>query len=102
MAGPRVSENYKNWRPFAQFLVGYHRTSIDTNITLPPNSFIDADSSSGVALAVGGGLDLMASKSVAIRLFQLEYFVERRSDIQTNEQGARLGAGIIFTFGHRQ
>ena len=103
MAGPRVSETaYKVWRPFAQFLVGYHRINIDSNLQATGiTPLTDSDASSGVALVAGGGLDLMVGKSVALRLFQLEYSMERRSDAQKNEDGARFGAGIIFLFGHR-
>lgn len=104
MAGPRVSETaYKIWRPFAQFLVGYHRLNVSANdqiLTFTPT--IDANTSSGVALVVGGGLDVMVGKSFAIRLFDLDYSMERASDSRTNLQGARFGAGLIFLLGHRQ
>jgi hypothetical protein len=102
MAGPRVSETvYKSWRPFAQFLVGYHRLNLDANVASPGASIFDSDTSSGVALVAGGGLDYLAGKSVAIRLFQLEYALERLSDASKNTQGVRFGAGIIFLLGHR-
>jgi hypothetical protein len=101
MAGPRVSETVGNWRPFAQFLVGYHRLSIDTTdqfLNFTPES--DADSSAGVSLTVGGGLDLIRGR-FAVRLIQAEYAVQHLKDSGDRIEGARIGAGIIFRLGSR-
>jgi len=105
MAGPRVSETVdERWRPFAQFLVGYHRTNLDSNIqfpTLPIPPEVDADTHSGFAMTAGGGLDLLMGPSFAVRVFQAEYVVNRWSDFDGRVEGARVGAGIIFRFGSR-
>ena len=104
MAGPRVSEEVGAWRPFGQALFGYHRTNLDfatTFPTLPLAPEIDADTRSGFAMTIGGGLDLLMGPSFGVRLFQLEYDVHRWSDVDSRVEGARIGAGIIFRFGSR-
>ena len=105
MAGPRVSQTVNGvWRPFAQVLVGYQRTNLDfvsESLTLPLPTGIDSDTRSGFAMTLGGGLDLVMGPSFGVRLFQAEYAVQRWSDVDARVEGARVGAGIFFRFGHR-
>jgi hypothetical protein len=104
-AGPRVSQTVNDtWRPFAQLLVGYHRTSLDFESGFPsvPNTTeIDSDTRSGFVLTAGGGLDLLMGSFFGVRLFQIEYVMHRWSDNDTRVEGARIGAGIILRFGSR-
>jgi len=103
MAGPRVSETVAGrWKPFAQLLVGYHRLNVDVTdqfLSFAPD--FDADTSSGVSLTLGGGLDLIASERIALRLFQLEYAVQHLKDLGDRIEGARIGAGIVFRLGSK-
>jgi hypothetical protein len=105
MGGPRVSETVNDkWRPFAQALFGYHRTNLDFATEFPTQAIpteVDADTRSGFAMTLGGGVDLLMGPSFGIRLFQIEYDVHRWSDVESRVEGARVGAGIIFRFGSR-
>jgi hypothetical protein len=102
MMGPRASQVVGGrWRPFAQFLVGYHRTTYDVDITSFGEPLVDVDTQSGVTATAGGGLDFLASDRFAIRLFQAEYAVHRFEDINFKGEGARIGVGIIFRLGRR-
>lgn len=53
-------------------------------------------SSSGFAYAFGGGLDVNASKNVAIRIAQFDYFGTRIES--TTQNNFRYSAGIVFKF----
>lgn len=114
MLGPKVMQTVGDrWVPFAQVLVGVARTNLDFDYVdgfSPIFNDVQANTETGVAVTVGGGLDLIASPSVAIRLFQAEYAFLRFPggaypipgiSYTLHEQGARVGAGIVFRFGHR-
>ena len=102
MMGPRVSQVVaERWKPFAQFLVGYHRTKLDFDVSFFGSPIIDVDTQSGVTATAGGGLDLIVSDHVAVRLFQAEYAVHRFQDIDFKGEGARIGAGIVFRLGRK-
>lgn len=53
-------------------------------------------SSSGFAYAIGGGLDVNATKNVAFRIGQFDYFGTRIEG--TNQKNFRYSAGIVFKF----
>ncbi len=100
--GPRVMESVGMWKPWAHVLVGYHRTSLDfTDQFLDFPADINADTRTGFAMTVGGGLDLTVSPSIAIRLFQAEYAVNHWQDVSSRVEGARIGAGIVFRLGSK-
>jgi hypothetical protein len=105
MVGPKVMETVGGrWTPFAQVLVGVARTNFDLAASSAFfGDFTAADTETGLAMTVGGGLDLIASPKVAIRLIQAEYaflnFPFGGTDL--HRQGARVGAGIVFRFGNR-
>jgi len=103
MVGPRVSETAVNWRPFAQALVGYHRTSLDFRdqfLNFPAT--VDADTRSGVQFTAGAGIDYRVNDDVSIRLVQAEYAAQRWTDSDGTIEGARIGAGIVFHLGRRE
>jgi len=103
MMGPHVSQVVGGrWKPFAQFLVGYHRTTYDSDVSFGAGApIVDVDTQSGVTATAGGGLDLIVNDSVAVRLFQAEYAVHRFEDVDFKGEGARIGAGIVFRLGRR-
>jgi len=89
--------------PFGQALVGgvrLHRKGID----FPGQSGQPAErTTSGLAITAGGGLDVRATDSLAIRVIQAEYSFQGVSDIigpspVGNIQGLRLSVGIVFCF----
>jgi len=53
-------------------------------------------SSNGFAYAIGGGLDLNATKNVAIRIGQFDYFGTRFES--ENQKNFRYSAGIVLKF----
>lgn len=103
MVGPRVSEAAGNWRPFAQALLGYHRTSLDFRdqfLNFPAS--VDADTRTGVQFTVGAGIDLRVNDGMSIRLVQAEYAAQRWTDSDSTVEGARIGAGIVFHLGRKE
>ena len=88
--GPQFSyRGSERVTPFARVLVGAaHFGAGAMGVTASVNAF---------AMAFGGGLDVKASKSVAIRVVQVE-------DVMTRYEGAtghdlRLSFGVVFRFG---
>jgi hypothetical protein len=95
--GPRFSSRSEGVTYFGQALVGgARRRAESTIIKVSGNDF---------ALAVGGGLDLHASKYIAFRIFQLDYIPTRGGDntpgIGTRwSQNYRAQTGLVVTLGH--
>ena len=100
--GPKFSRRGRI-TPFAQALVGgvsLHREGID----FPGQSgrFVE-QTSNGLAIAAGGGLDVQATDSLAFRVVQAEYTFHNVSDtigpsIVGSMQGVRLSFGLVFVF----
>lgn len=89
--GPRISFRGDRVTPFAQALFGgAHATAGAAGTSATANTF---------AMALGGGLDVKATEHVAVRLVQAEYLMTR-FDVtgtgRTNQNNARISAGIIF------
>jgi hypothetical protein len=100
--GPKFSRRGRI-TPFAQALVGgvrLHREGID----FPGQSGRHAErTSNGLASAVGGGLDVQATDSLAFRVVQAEYTFYKVSEIigpsvVGNMRGVRLSFGFVFRF----
>ena len=100
LAGPRVSEPFGRWVPYAHALFGVTRLSneLDIRPSIGP-SISDSDSDVGFGMAVGGGLDYQVNDAVHLRLIQADYFVARPDGFK--DEGARLGAGIVLRLGRR-
>lgn len=83
--GPQVSGAMGKARPFAHVLFGAN--TIGGSGT---------SSDSGWAMAFGGGLDVSASKVVAIRLGQFDYL--RTNHFSTGLNNFRYSAGLVLNF----
>ncbi len=55
-------------------------------------------SETGLAIALGGGLDVNAGKRVAIRVFQLDYLPNRLAGVWSKKD-FRASAGVVFKWG---
>jgi len=104
--GPRFTlHRYERFRPYFHVLVGYaflsgslSQSAIFTPIpTLIPQDY--SKSNGAFAVAPGGGVDLRMGSRVAVRLFELDYFMTRF--YSQRQDNARLSAGIVFQFSGR-
>ena len=92
MFGPKVSfGGNSRLRPYSQVLFGGARIA---------DSLVGFGAENAFAMAVGGGVDFNASEHLAIRPFQVEYFLTKFSDGNNNRQNNLLvSTGIVFRFG---
>ena len=92
--GPKVTFRSAHVSPFLEALVGDQR--------LTPDAFHDIDK---LGFMIGGGLDFKLSKHVALRLPRVDYVMSSyrygpsATTGSTDLQGARLQAGLVFTWG---
>jgi opacity protein-like surface antigen len=87
--GPTIRVPMDKATPFVHALFGGGRISADESGT---NLF----TSNGFVYALGGGLDVNASKNVAIRIGQFDYLGSRFEG--TTFKNFRYSAGIVFKF----
>ena len=101
LAGPRVSDPRGRWNPFAEALFGWAR--INSNMSTATTSqgvFLSSTTANNAfSMALGGGIDFKLSNAVAIRLIQADYTLLRPHT--GKEQGARIGAGLVFRLGRK-
>jgi opacity protein-like surface antigen len=101
MFGPKLMMHRGRWTPFVQGLFGgAHATG---SVSISPGAvrqqgigpvLFGSVSEDAFAMAIGGGLDVNATKHIGVRLVQAEYFMTRFiSDTQNN---ARISAGVVF------
>jgi outer membrane protein OmpA-like peptidoglycan-associated protein len=92
--GPKVTFRSAHVSPFLEALVGDQR--------LTPDAFHDIDK---LGFMIGGGLDFKLSKHIALRLPRVDYVMSSyrygpsATTGSTDLQGARLQAGLVFSFG---
>ena len=103
LVGPQASyRKDKRLTPFGHALFGLARVHEEGSATstLPvvgTTTFSFSDSDTGFGMALGGGLDVKISRSVALRLIQADYLMTRlNGDTQNN---ARISVGFVFRFG---
>jgi hypothetical protein len=88
--GPRINLRRSKIKPFAQVLVG--PVWAEDGITF--------GSVTAFGFTAGGGINLLISQHIAIRPFQVEYFLTKFRDGNSNRQdNFRFGTGIVFRFG---
>lgn len=91
MGGPQFKWRGERVSPFVHFLVGWHQ--------LWPHF---ENSTTGIGLAVGGGLDLHLSRRVDFRLIEADYIFGHHNNSlvpRSDSSGARLRSGFVFKFG---
>ena len=79
--------------PFVQSLFGASRFKVSSGSM--------SDSENGFAMALGGGLDLKLTKTIALRPVQFEYLMTRIGDDSERMDNLRFSAGLVFRFGSR-
>jgi len=101
MAGLRVSDrSLGGLMPFAHALFGFTRVNAEVTVNQPgvPVS-TDSNDVTGFSSALGGGLDLGMSPSMALRLFQVDYLLIRSDGFK--HEGVRASVGLVWRFGRR-
>jgi hypothetical protein len=96
--GPRFSSRREVFRatPFGHALVGGAR--ISGNLS-GPNA-----GENGLAVVVGGGLDVRINSVVAIRVFEADYLLTRFNRVNNMpgvQNDVRVSAGVVLHFGRR-
>jgi opacity protein-like surface antigen len=96
MGGIKIQDNAVETkvRPFAQFLVGVGHVEVDASGTGIGTTFNQGET--GLAAAVGGGLDIRVHKNVDIRAIKVEYNPVRVEGETGNN--FRIGVGLNFRF----
>jgi outer membrane immunogenic protein len=95
--GPRFSvrRNHKI-TPYAQALFGGARVS---------GSFFSGGSGNAFAMTAGGGVDANLTKSLGLRLLQVEYFLTKFQETSgrllgpNKQDNLRISTGVVFRFG---
>jgi opacity protein-like surface antigen len=102
LGGVQIKDNANEGRfkPFAHALVGagHGRTTV-SNVTCTTTTSVDCsaigrDSSTGLAMAFGGGLDIRVNDKVDLRAFQVDYNPIRFNGAFDNN--VRFGIGIVI------
>lgn len=100
MAGPRFTyRGNERVTPFAHALVGLDHIRLSGEADVEGES-IDLDMSetnNGLGFALGGGIDVNLSESVAIRLIQADYYMTRHEGDRMNNMN--LAFGVVFRIG---
>jgi hypothetical protein len=89
LVGPQLS--YRKWKGtvFGQVLFGKAKTHVNIN---------GSATSSGRAVAFGGGVDVPVTPHFSVRLIQAEYLTTHT--FQTDQNNLQLSTGLIYQFGH--
>lgn len=105
LGGVQLKDNSKETRfkPFAHALVGGAHAKFDGDFSsdvciavFPSPCPVDfEESDTGLAAAIGGGLDIRASDRIDIRAFKFDYNPTRVFDGGT-QHNFRIGVGIVF------
>ena len=92
--GPRLNLRRDHFVPFAEFLVGGFRA--DGAVT-------GGARNTSLAIAAGGGVDVVFNKHIAWRFAQIDYLMSNANGVNLNPTGrqnsVRLGTGVVFRWG---
>lgn len=95
--GPVISRREKNYTAFVHGLLGVEHVGMSGNVAGGGFSF-SGPSETDFAFALGGGLDLKASKHFAIRVGQFDYqFVKSSGGGHQND--FRYSGGVVLSLG---
>ena len=96
LGGVQIKDNSTSngrLRPFGHLLVGAAMAKTEFE-SLEQLGFDDDFNETGLAGAIGGGLDINASERIDIRVFQIDYNPTRLFD--SWQHNFRIGIGIVF------
>jgi outer membrane immunogenic protein len=98
--GPRYTyHSTHRLAPFAQVLVG----GVHGFDAFFPGPKVSGGAADAFAMAAGGGLNINLSRYLAVRPFEVDYFLTHLPNNQGDRQNnLRLSAGIIVRFPHRR
>ena len=102
MAGPRFSyREREKITPFVHTLFGVARINDEREsiINDTDRSFF-SDNRTEFAFALGGGLDVKLSNSIALRVIQADYLVSRLN-FGSDDNNLRASIGVVFRFGNK-
>ncbi len=94
MLGPQLSIERGHLRIFGNVLVGRG----ETKVTVPQTTRGEI-SSSGRAVAAGGGVDFNLSHHIAVRLIDADYLYLKT--FNTTQNTVRVSAGLVYQFGRK-
>jgi len=100
MGGPKLSYRSRSATPFAHFLIGTARAGT--------GAFDASISSSSLATAIGGGIDINLSKSIVFRAVQADYMMTRFkttpqiffSGLDERQSNFRFSTGLVIRLGN--
>ncbi len=96
MAGPRFSyRGNERVTPFAHALIGLDHIRLSGEAE--GEGELMRTTNNGLGFALGGGLDVNLSESVAIRLIQADYYLTRHEGDSMNNMN--LAFGVVFRIG---
>jgi hypothetical protein len=88
--GPVISWRHnETFTPFAHFLAGGYRASASFSGL--------SGSNSGLAMMFGGGVDVRATRSVALRAIQFDW-LSLRSNGYSDNNNIRISTGLLFRY----
>jgi len=97
LAGPRYRwTGARHFTPFAQVLVGGAHASG----ALAPGSSGLAGSANAFAMIAGSGLDIGLTRHIALRAFEVDYYLTRFDNgVNGHQNNLRIAAGVVIRFG---
>jgi peptidoglycan-associated lipoprotein len=97
LAGPRYRwTGARHFTPFAQVLVGGAHASG----ALAPGSSGLAGSANAFAMIAGSGLDIGLTRHIALRAFEVDYYLTRFDNgVNDHQNNLRIAAGVVIRFG---
>jgi peptidoglycan-associated lipoprotein len=98
--GPRYSWHHTNRVvPFGQLLLG---GAYGSGALTPTASGRDG-SANAFAMTVGGGMDVPLTRHLALRTFQIDYYLTRfTNDGNDHQNNLRIGFGMVYRFGRKR
>jgi len=95
--GPRFSyRKDRRLTPYGHVLPGFARSSVSVTVISRGATFHSSATSTDFAMAVGGGVDLRLTRSLAFRMIQADYLLTRIGD--TTQNNARITTGLVYRF----
>ena len=108
-AGPRLSlRRFERFTPFLHIMAGMARQDVAVQNASSTVSTVGSinQQDSGIALVIGGGVDLNLNSRLGFRLFQTDYILTRFSNrngasTELNQANFRASTGVVLKLGEQ-